>query len=208
MFRSRAENLLKMMAYAMGPGRFYRPAYDALATHVSKVGTPFLEVGCGPGGLVRAVAQCQPNGICVGIDRNPAVVTKARSLTDSSNSGTFEVMEGESMAFDDEMFRCAVGLQSMFHWQDRLAVIREMHRVLLSGGSIMLIQADPDGDIPAGWIKRTAGWPTEGALRYRWGRYRPEQRFLDALPQHLEEVGFSEIEVQQLGFYTVWSARK
>jgi len=117
-------------------------------------------------------------------------------------------MEGESMAFDDEMFRCAVGLQSMFHWQDRLAVIREMHRVLLSGGSIMLIQADPDGDIPAGWIKRTAGWPTEGALRYRWGRYRPEQRFLDALPQHLEEVGFSEIEVQQLGFYTVWSARK
>jgi len=197
-----------MFAYSVGPGRFYRPAYDALAERVADEGGPFLEVGCGPGGLVRAVAHRLPKTICVGIDRNPSAVTKARSLTSSANSATFEVMDGEEMAFDDGMFQCVVALQSMFHWHDRLAVLRQIRRVLASGGVLMLIQADPAADIPGGWINRRAGWPTDRVLRYRWGRYRPEQSFLDALPCRLEELGFTEISVQTHGFYTVWSARK
>ena len=208
MLRERTGNLLKMVAYAVGPGRFYGPAYEALADQVSIEGAPFLEVGCGPGGFVRAVAARQGAGICVGIDRNPSAVTKARSLTSADSHATFEVMDGENMAFEDQMFRCVVGLQSMFHWTDRLAVIREMHRVLMPGGVLLLIQADPNGEIPPNWIQRRAGWPTDRVLRYRWSRYRPEQAFLDELPQHLERAGFSEAGVKSVGFYSVWSARK
>ena len=112
--RSRA----KALAYAYGPGRFYGPAHQALAEVIIKESGPFLDIGCGPGGVLSALAKRSPDAVCVGIDRNPSAVSRAEAVHRGQRNLRFEVMEGRSMAFSDDSFGCVLGIQSMKHWRE------------------------------------------------------------------------------------------
>jgi len=196
----------KAYAYARGPGRFYEPAHRALAEVIAREAGPFLDIGCGPGGVLGAISTHSPETRCIGIDRNPSAVAGAQALHGQHKNLGFEVMEGRAMTFPNDSFGCVLGIQSMKHWREPDAVLREVARVLCPGGVLLLFQADPEGEIPAHWIRRRGGWPTDGVLRTRWRRFSPPDRFLDDLPQRLTGCGFKNPEVGHEGFYRTWRA--
>lgn len=101
-------------------------------------GEKILDVACGTGIVARlAEAKAGPEGTVTGVDINPGMLAVARALT-SGGSIRWHEASAEDMPFPDEsydMVMCQMGLQFM---EDKVAALREMHRVLVSGGRLVL----------------------------------------------------------------------
>lgn len=90
--------------------------------------------------LTRLLAESiGPNGRVVGLDLNPDMLDVARKITLNPSSATpIEWREGDAGAlpFENETFDvifCAFGLMSL---PDRVAALKEMHRVLMPSGRL------------------------------------------------------------------------
>lgn len=115
-------------------------APKAMALANPQPGERVLDVACGTGVLTRLVAiSIGPRGRVVGLDLNPDMLAVGRKITNNSSSATpIEWREGDACAipFDDEAFDivfCEFGLISI---PDRIAALKEMRRVLMSGGRL------------------------------------------------------------------------
>ena len=99
-------------------------------------GERVLDVACGTGIVARAAAErVGPSGQVVGLDLNPHMLAVAQSVASERPALPIEWREASVMAvpFSDAAFDivyCQLGLQ---FFPDRLAALREMHRVLVSG---------------------------------------------------------------------------
>ena len=201
-------NGIKAKIYAGGPARIYGPAYRKLAEPLTPGDGPFLDLGCGSGSLVAAIAQKFPNVRVVGIDRNPAAVQDALQRLGDSSQAELAVMDGEDLRFSGESFQTVFAIQNLMHWRDPGAVLAEIHRVLRPGGTLRIYQAG-GGPIPSDWLERSRlGWPSDRILRVRWKRYQPTETFLRSLPQLLASSGFSGVQQSHEGFYRRWVAEK
>ncbi len=112
-------------------------ADDLLAVARLEPGDRVLDVACGTGVVTRLAAQrVGPKGKATGLDLNPGMLAVARSSTPAELAiewieGNAAAMQLEDGAFD--VVLCQMGLQFM---PDKLAVLREMRRVLAPGGRI------------------------------------------------------------------------
>lgn len=103
-------------------------------------GEHVVDVACGTGVVARQTApQVGVAGTVVGVDINPAMLTVARSLP-APEGASIDWREGNASALpllDDafDLALCQAGLQ---FFPDRLAALREMHRVLRPGGRVVL----------------------------------------------------------------------
>jgi len=103
-----------------------------------------LEVASGSGGPARYLAS---RGKCrvTGIDQNPAgVVTATQGAADARLTGrvSFQLADANApLPFDTGQFDSLLCIDSMNHFPDRLAVLREWHRVLRPGG--LAVFTDP-----------------------------------------------------------------
>ena len=117
------------------------PITAILLEHASpQPGEHVVDVACGTGVVARQTApRVGAAGTVVGVDINPAMLAVARSLP--APEGAFiEWREGSASALplpDDafDLALCQAGLQ---FFPDRLAALREMHRVLRPGGRVVL----------------------------------------------------------------------
>ena len=94
-------------------------------------GARVLDVGCGTGAAtVAAAARAGPDGRVVGLDPNPGMLAVARR-----HPGIAWV-EGraEALPFPDAAFDAVVSQFAMMFFDDRVAALREMQRVLAPGG--------------------------------------------------------------------------
>lgn len=97
-------------------------------------GQRVLDVACGSGVLARAVAaRVGPGGSAVGLDMNPGMLAVAARI-----APTIEWHRGraEALPFDDRSFDAVVSQFGLTFFPEREAALREMHRVLLPGGSL------------------------------------------------------------------------
>lgn len=95
-----------------------------------------LEIGCGPGGLIRVLALTQAGHVC-GIDPSRVMRGQAEKLNRTEvAAGRVEVREGtaESTGFGHEEFDCVVSVNNVAMWPNLEAGIREIHRVTRSDG--------------------------------------------------------------------------
>lgn len=201
------KNRLKAKLYAAGPGQVYGPAFRKLASGLSGQEAPFLDVGCGNGGLVAAISDRFPDCRVVGIDRNPAAAEDAAVRARGVGSAAILAMDAQRMSFPSESFRTVFALQNLMHWKSPDMVLGEILRVLEPGGELRIYQAG-GGDVPADWLHRPLGWPTDRILRLRWKRYQPPEEFLRTLPRRMLAVGFSTVQRTHEGFYRKWVAKK
>lgn len=107
-------------------------------------GDAYLDVGCGPGlALEAARARIGPAGLVVGIDRSPLAVGVARRRVPDADVYPATVTE---IPFDDGTFTALSAINTMGFWPDAEAGLREIHRVLCSGGRLALALRvfDPD----------------------------------------------------------------
>jgi len=125
--------------------RFFVPAIGApLATDLVRraalrPGERVLDVACGTGVVARfASREIGADGIVTGLDVNPGMLAVARSATPSEITIEWHQASAEEMPFPDTSFDvvlCQMGLQFM---PDKHAALREMGRVLVPGGRLVL----------------------------------------------------------------------
>ena len=121
--------------YILGP---WAPGLVAVA-HL-QLGERVLDVACGTGVVARRAAPAVgPNGRVTGLDLNPGMLAVARSLPPPSGppitwiQGSAVAMNFPNASFD--VVLCQQGLQ---FFPDRPAALREMRRVLVPSGRVLL----------------------------------------------------------------------
>ena len=106
--------------------------------------TDVLEVGSGSGGPALYLAAAR-EGRVTGVDINEHGVRNARALAESrglSERVRFEVVDAsQPLPFAAECFDAIVSNDAMCHIANRVAVLREWHRVLRPGGRALFTDA-------------------------------------------------------------------
>jgi ubiquinone/menaquinone biosynthesis C-methylase UbiE len=124
----------------MVPAVFSPWAKDLLETVALAAGIRVLDVACGTGIVARLAApQVGPTGRVVGLDTNEAMLAVARAQPQPTGTHV-EWQQGDATKLpfpggEFDTVLCQHGLQYM---PDRSAALREMKRVLASGGRLGL----------------------------------------------------------------------
>lgn len=103
-------------------------------------GQRVLDVACGTGALTLALAErVLPGGSVVGLDANPQMLAVARR-----KPGQVDWRDGraESLPFADESFDAVLSQFGLMFFDDRVAALRQMWRVLRRGGRMAVAVCD------------------------------------------------------------------
>ncbi len=153
-----------------------------------KEGEIVVDLGSGGGIDVFLAAQkVGKTGKVIGIDMTPEMIMKAEknAMTGGYNNVSFKLGEIEQMPLEDDsadviISNCVINLAT-----DKLAVFKEMFRVLKTGGRFIISDFVTDGGLPEEIRKSAEAWAgcIAGALE--------KQEYLDII----RKAGFKEIEV-------------
>lgn len=115
-------------------------------------GGAFLDVGCGDGWAVKSVAERSPSGLVAGIDVSPRMIEKARARNRESARVDLRVADAVDLPYRDATFRWVLCTFSFHHYSDPAAALREIHRVMQSGGRFVLLDSARDVFFPI-WLQ-------------------------------------------------------
>jgi ubiquinone/menaquinone biosynthesis C-methylase UbiE len=102
-----------------------------------------LDVGCGTGQLLADIRDRFPTTNLHGLDLCVGMVRSARALLGPGA----ELIQGESQSlpFPDNSFDAVVCTHCFHHFSGQLKSLKEVARVLRSGGIAMVLDGDRDG---------------------------------------------------------------
>ena len=120
-------------------------------------GQRVLDLGCGTGNLALLIARRHPGVAVVGIDPDPAALTRARRKAD--RAGVVLPLDqgfGDALPYPDGAFERVLSAFVLHHLREseKEPTLREVRRVLKDDGVLHLLDFARD-DIPA--IMRSAG---------------------------------------------------
>ena len=111
-----------------------------------------LDVGCGEGRHIFGIMQDYPNMKCVGLDMDEESLTKAEEgyeyfKTISNTETDFLKGSAYELPFEDNTFDLIVCSEVLEHLHEYNDAIKEIHRVLKSGGKFY-------ASVPASWPEK------------------------------------------------------
>lgn len=116
-----------------------------LAALAVEPGQRVLDVGCGPGtDLAALAAAAGPAGAVFGIDQDPRMVATARARMAGRPTVQVRQADARRLPFEDHGIDRARADRVLMHVADPAAVLADIHRVLCPGGRLTL--AEPDWD--------------------------------------------------------------
>jgi ubiquinone/menaquinone biosynthesis C-methylase UbiE len=178
------------------PALFKPWAEDLVEMAALRPGNRVLDIACGTGIVARIAARrLGGNGSVIGLDLSGPMLDAARA---SPEGATVEWQEGNAMKlpWPDAAFDVAFCQQGLQFFPDRIVALREMHRVLTSGGRLALSVWGP--------IERSSGFtvladalaqhigPEAGALMNTGPFSLSHGSELRAL---IDEAGFQDISI-------------
>jgi arsenite methyltransferase len=98
-----------------------------------------LDVGCGSGWATRVMAEKAREGRVVGIDIADEMITVARETSAQFSNVEFRVASAEALPFGDAEFTAAFSMESLYYYADMLVALKEIKRVLRSGGVFVTV---------------------------------------------------------------------
>lgn len=101
-----------------------------------------LDVGCGGGATLARIARHIRTGQVTGVDYSPVSVALSREGNAAAlQSGRVEVLEAsvEHLPFEPERFDKIVTVESFYFWPDPADNLKEVRRVLKTGGTFLLV---------------------------------------------------------------------
>ncbi len=180
------------------PAKFGPWAADLVALGAPQPGERVLDVACGTGVVTRLVVpHVGAGGMVVGLDINAGRLAVARSL--SSVSGiAIEWREGDvgALPFPDANFDLVTCQQGFQFFPDRLVALREMFRVLVSGGRLAFsvwrsIDHQPGALAMAKALQRHV---SAEAAAFRHTPFALSEA--EAIEAPMKEAGFREVAVR------------
>ena len=134
-------------------------------------GQSVLDVACGTGTVTRLIPPyVGASGAVIGLDFNADRIEVARSLPSASDL-VIQWEEGDACAlpFGDAMFDIVFCQQGLQFFPDKLGALREMRRVLVPGGKLVLgvwrsVEHQPGGRAMADALERHVS-PEAGSVR-------------------------------------------
>jgi SAM-dependent methyltransferase len=107
-------------------------------------GMRLLDVGCGPGSITRGLAQRVAPGQAVGLELSRETLDTARGDAAARGPANLRYEEGSvyALPFPDASFDVVYAHQVFQHLHERGAALREMLRVVRSGGLVAVRDVD------------------------------------------------------------------
>ena len=106
-----------------------------------KPGERVLHLHCGDGWATRMAAQAVSgaSGMAAGLDISQDGIARARAESREVDNVLFAVGAAEEIPWRDEFFDGIFSLESFAASESQQAVLREAHRVLISGGRLCFL---------------------------------------------------------------------
>ena len=145
-----------------------------------------LDIGCGGGAALARVAESITTGHLTGVDYSPVSV-KLSSMNNAEliEQGKMEIVEGsvEELPFADDSFDFIYTVESFYFWKNTDKSLKEVRRVLRSGGHFLII-ADVYGDAEL----------SESSIRdiAKYDLFNPTKAEFSKL---LSRAGFTEVRI-------------
>ena len=142
------------------------PHYLVVAMTGVKMGDRLLHVGCGSGSRLGAIAaKVGLSGRAVAVV--PDDESAARARAGAADAGVLvevvvappTALPDETGAFDVVIVDDTIGSLGARRAEERVAAVRELHRVLRVGGRVVVIGTAPRGGFGAVFTRATAGPP-------------------------------------------------
>jgi len=117
------------------------------------------DIGCGPGRLTTLLARMYPDLHVVGIDASEEMIRVAASIASLqglSERVTFREGDVTKLSMPDETLDFAVSTMSLHHWSDPGGGLIEIHRVLKTGGQVLLFDLRRDSRRFFYWLMKFA----------------------------------------------------
>jgi SAM-dependent methyltransferase len=127
-----------------------------------------LDVACGTGVLAREIAARLGERVHItGVDASPGMLAVAREIAPSVD---WRQGAAEELPFPDRSFDIVVSQFGLMFFTDRSQALREMMRVLTSGGRLAIavwdsLENNPAYASVANLVQQSAGQPAGDALR-------------------------------------------
>ena len=113
-----------------------------------------LDVGCGSGWATRLMAEKANKGRAVGIDISDEMVRIAQQASTLISNAEFRVASAENLPFAENEFSNAFSMESLYYYSNVLAALKEIHRVLGSGGVfVAVIDLYEENEASHQWIE-------------------------------------------------------
>jgi len=169
-------------------------------------GDRVLDIGCATGAMTLATAaylDAGAGGLAVGLDAAPRMIAKARKKIGTAPC-RFDIGVAERLPYADATFDKAVSTYFFHHLNldDKLAALREVHRVLCPGGLFILV----DVDLPTTAFGRFCARAGEWLFR------QPEigENIDGKLRELFEPAGFVDMQnlAHDMGYVTTFALRK
>ena len=106
-----------------------------------------VDVGCGPGYLMAALAREVPQAHLIGVDISEEMLTTASENLSSlgfREEAEFRKGEADSLPFENDSVDNVVSTLSLHHWSDASRAFQEIHRVMKPGGQLLLLDLRRD----------------------------------------------------------------
>ena len=188
--------------YLVGMGARFRRKILQLAQLRS--GEHVLDVGCGTGVLTRlASEEVGSEGEVIGIDASVEMIQVAeRNAVKVHSKANFQLGVVESLPFENERFDIVLSSMMLHHLPPELKVagLREIFRVLKSGGRLMVVDVD-----------KTTGILGQ-VLMFPWRKDPAVKDNLEGhVPEFIQNAGFVNLHHPRAnwrGFISFWLAAK
>jgi SAM-dependent methyltransferase len=101
-----------------------------------------IELGCGPGVAIAALATRATGGLVVGVDHSQVMIRQARRRNRAAiQAGRVRLIHTpvERLSIGDGPFNAALAVNTVGMWPDPTARLRELARLLRPGGRIAVV---------------------------------------------------------------------
>lgn len=139
-------------------------------------GEVVLDLGCGRGGdLLRALPLVGPNGAALGVDASPKMVEAARARLAAHRNAWIVHGDLAAVPLPDAVADALVSNCAINHALDKLAVFREVRRLLRPGGRMVVSDVVSETALPESVRSDPAAWAA------CYGGAIPEDEYLAAI---------------------------